>query len=98
MAQILAVIIFVAMFALIVTEKIERHIVTLVCGLLVLVLVFGLVMHSPAAIWETLNLRAIWKLHYQASRSESGSQYHPEDNNDYSGSRHSGFQACEVFR
>ena len=56
MAQILAVIIFVAMFALIVTEKIERHIVTLVCGLLVLVLVFGLVMHSPAAIWETLNL------------------------------------------
>ncbi len=29
MAQILAVIIFVAMFALIVTEKIERHIVTL---------------------------------------------------------------------
>ena len=54
MAQILAVIIFVAMFALIVTEKIERHIVTLVCGLLVLVLVFGLVMHSPAAIWETI--------------------------------------------
>ena len=52
MAQILAVIIFVAMFALIVTEKIERHIVTLVCGLLVLVLVFGLVMHSPAAIWR----------------------------------------------
>ena len=42
MAQILAVIIFVAMCALIVTEKIERHIVTLVCGLLVLVLVFGI--------------------------------------------------------
>ena len=72
MAQILAVIIFVAMFALIVTEKIERHIVTLVCGLLVLVLVFGLVMHSPAAIWETLNLRAIFTLSFWYPAGQGG--------------------------
>lgn len=77
MAQILAVIIFVAMFALIVSEKIERHIVTLVCGLLVLVLVFGIAMHSPSAIWETLNLRAIFTLSFwypagQGSETSAG--------------------------
>ena len=32
-SQILAVLIFLVMFALIITEKIERHIVTLGCGL-----------------------------------------------------------------
>ena len=54
MAQILAVIIFLAMFILIITEIWERHIVTLGCALLTLVLVFGLCMHSPSAIIETL--------------------------------------------
>ena len=46
-AQILAVILFAAMFLLIVSEKIERHVVSLVCGLLMLVLVFGVCMKSP---------------------------------------------------
>ena len=41
-AQIFAVIIFVAMFLLIVMDKIERHIVTLGCGLLTLIVVFGM--------------------------------------------------------
>ena len=41
MAQILAVVIFAVMFLLIVTEKIERHWVSLGCGLLMLVVVFG---------------------------------------------------------
>ena len=36
LAQIIAVVIFVAMFLLIVMDKIERHIVTLGCGLLTL--------------------------------------------------------------
>lgn len=58
-AQILAVLIFVAMFVLIVMDKIERHIVTLVCGLLTLVLVFGIGMHSMEAVWETLSLQSI---------------------------------------
>lgn len=55
-AQILAVVIFVAMFILIVLEVWERHVITLGCGLLTLVLVFGLGMHSMGAVWETLNL------------------------------------------
>lgn len=41
-AQILAVIIFIVMFGLIIWDHIERHIVSLGCGLLTLVLVFGL--------------------------------------------------------
>ena len=60
MAQILAVIIFLAMFILIITEIWERHIVTLGCALLTLVLVFGLCMHSPSAIIETLNIHSIF--------------------------------------
>lgn len=63
-AQILAVIIFIVMFAMIVSEKIERHIVSMVCGVLMLVLVFGFCMHSPAAIWETLNFGSIVSPHF----------------------------------
>ena len=58
MAQILAVVIFAVMFLLIVTEKIERHWVSLGCGLLMLVVVFGFCMHSPAAVWNTLGLQS----------------------------------------
>lgn len=58
-AQILAVLIFIAMFVLIVMDKIERHIVTLVCGLATLVLVFGFAMRSVPAIVATLNVKSI---------------------------------------
>lgn len=58
---ILATLIFVAMFALIIIDKIPRHIITLCCGLLTLVVVFGLVMHDGSAIWNTLNLEAFVK-------------------------------------
>ena len=64
MAQILAVIIFLVMFLLIVTEKLERHVVTMMCGLLTLVLVFGVAMHSPQAVWNTLNFREIFTLQF----------------------------------
>ena len=52
-AQILAVIIFIVMFGLIIWDHIERHIVSLGCGLLTLVLVFGVCMHSEVAAAET---------------------------------------------
>ena len=60
LAQILAVLIFVAMFVLIVKDKIERQNVTLACGVLTLILVFGVGMHSMDAILETLNVRSIF--------------------------------------
>ena len=59
-AQILAVVIFVAMFALIVTDKIERQWVSLGCGALMMILVFGVCMRSVDAICETLNFREIF--------------------------------------
>lgn len=59
LAQILAVAIFVVMFVLVVLDKIEKHYVTLTCGLLTLVLVFGVAMHDGNAVLETLNFKSI---------------------------------------
>ena len=75
LAQVLAVIIFIAMFVLIVVEVIERHYVTLGCGALTLILVFGLAMHSPDAVLETLNLKSIFTVSfwYAAGEAESAS-------------------------
>ncbi|MDE5582366.1 MAG: citrate transporter [Ruminococcus sp.] len=72
-AQVFAVIIFVAMFVMIVIDKIERHYVTLGAGLLTLVVVFGICMKSGKAIWDTLALKGFvtkdfW---YQVTESES---------------------------
>lgn len=58
MATIAAVTIFVLMFVLIVMDKIKRHYVTLGCGLLTLIVVFGICMHSMPAIMETLSLHS----------------------------------------
>ena len=76
-AQILAVIIFIVMFGLIIWDHIERHIVSLGCGLLTLVLVFGVCMHSEAAAAETLSLRSFmvpnfWFQTEAAAESSSG--------------------------
>ena len=58
-AQVFAVIIFIAMFVFIVTEIVERHVVSLVCALLTIILVFGVGMHSMTAVIETINLKSI---------------------------------------
>ncbi|MCI8299915.1 MAG: citrate transporter [Lachnospiraceae bacterium] len=58
-AQILAVTIFIVMFVLIVLDKIERHYVTLGCGVLTIVVVFGIIMKDTKAIIETLNFKSI---------------------------------------
>ena len=51
MAQILAVVIFAVMFLLIVTEKIERHWVSLGCGMLMLVVVLGYQLLGTLGEW-----------------------------------------------
>ena len=48
------------MFFLIITDKIERHIVTLVSGLVVIVFVFGVGMHSLDAVISTINVSSIF--------------------------------------
>lgn len=76
-AKICAVVIFVVMFALIISEKVERHIVTLVSALATCVGVFGICMKSFDAFWETINIASIGKLEFwyvagQAEESSSG--------------------------
>lgn len=74
-AQILAVAIFIVMFGLIVSEKIERHVVSMGCGLLMLVLVLGLCMQSMTAVIETLNIGGIFHpgFWYQAGEASEAS-------------------------
>ncbi len=75
LAQVLAVLIFVVMFILIITEKIERHFVTLGCALLTLLLVFGVGMHSMQAVTDTLNFHSIFTVDfwYQAGEAHEES-------------------------
>ena len=70
-AQILALIIFLAMFVLIILEVWDRHLITLGCGLLTLVLVFGLGMRSMSAVWETLNVKSIFTTAFWYAAGES---------------------------
>ncbi len=59
-AQIIAGIIFVVMFGLIISEKIERHYVTLGCALATLIFVFGICMQDFEAVMRTLNVKSIF--------------------------------------
>ncbi|RKI84310.1 citrate transporter [bacterium 0.1xD8-71] len=77
LAQVVAVIIFIAMFLFIVTEIVERHVVSLVCALFTVIFVFGLGMHSMTAVLETLNIKSIfmtefWYLSGETSGSSTG--------------------------
>lgn len=72
-AQIFAIIIFMTMFIMIVLDKIERHYVTLGCGILTLIVVFGICMRNGTAIWQTIAIRDFVKpdFWYQVTESES---------------------------
>ena len=61
------------MFILIIMEKFEKHHITLGCGILTLIVVFGLFMEDGVAISETLNLKNILTLDfwYAAGEGES---------------------------
>ncbi len=72
LAQIFAVMIFIAMFVFIVTEIVERHIVSLVCALLTIILVFGVGMHSMTAVIDTINLRSIFTARFWYVSGETG--------------------------
>ena len=57
-AQIVAVVIFLLMFALLISEKLPRHITSLLCAACTLIFVFGVAMHDRAAILETLSFHS----------------------------------------
>ena len=71
LAQVLAIIIFLAMLLLIILEIWERQWITLACGLLTLLLVFGLGMHSMGAIMRTLNLQSFFTTGFWYAAGES---------------------------
>ena len=71
LAQVLAIIIFLAMFLLIILEIWERQWITLACGLLTLLLVCGLGMHSMGAIMRTLNLQSFFTTGFWYAAGES---------------------------
>ena len=54
--QIMAIAIFVAMFALIITEVIERHQATILAALAMIMIVFLLCMHSTGTVWKILSV------------------------------------------
>ena len=73
-AQLVALIIFILMFVAIVMDKIERQWVTLGCGAATLLIVFGLIMKSPATILESLNVTSIFHRDFWiTSEAESAS-------------------------
>ena len=69
-AQITAVIIFLVMFAFIITEKIPRHIATTLCSVATLILVFGVCMHSSTALFETLNFQSFTSVDFWHAGAE----------------------------
>ena len=73
-AEIMAVVIFVAMFALIVLDRHPKHYVTLGCGLLTSVFVFGIGMRSKEAFLETIAVKGIFKTSFWYSVGESAEQ------------------------
>ncbi len=64
MAAIVSFVIFAVMFVLIVMDKMERHVVTLGCGLLTLGIVFGVIMRNGEAVLEVLNIRSFFALDF----------------------------------
>ena len=60
------------MFVLIVIDKIERQWITLGAGLLTIVIVFLLCMHSGTAVWETLNVASIFTADFWYHVGEGG--------------------------
>ena len=72
LAQVFAVIIFIAMFVFIVTEIVERHVVSLVCALLTIIFVFGVGMHSMTAVIDTINLKSFFTISFWYMAGESG--------------------------
>ena len=73
LAQILAVIIFVIMFLLVITDKFERHYVTLGCGIATVVGVCGLAMHSKEAVLQTLNIESVFRRDFWYAAAETAS-------------------------
>ncbi len=59
LAAISSIIVFLVMFILVISEKFEKHLVTLSCGGIMLIVVFGAIMRDGDAIADTLNFYSL---------------------------------------
>ncbi|MBR6478168.1 MAG: anion permease [Lachnospiraceae bacterium] len=74
MAQMISVAIFVIMFGVIISEKVERHFVSLGAGALMLIIVMGIIMRSPIAIWNTINVKEFATVAFWYAKGESAGE------------------------
>ena len=62
--QILAIIIFILMFAAIASNKIHRHVASLGGAALMIIVVFLAVMQAPGALWDFLSVNQLGQSHF----------------------------------
>lgn len=74
LAEIMAIVIFVAMFVLIVWDRFPKHYVTLGCGALTSIFVFGIGMRSMEAFLNTLAVKGIFTRDFWHTAGESAEQ------------------------
>ncbi|MBR5649091.1 SLC13 family permease [Pseudobutyrivibrio sp.] len=74
LAEIFAVLIFVTMFGFIVWDRFPKHYVTLGCGALTSIFVFGIGMHSVKAFVDTIAVGGIFKKDFWYAASEASEQ------------------------
>ncbi len=74
LAEILAIVIFVTMFVLIVWDRFPKHYVTLGCGALTSIFVFGVGMRNATAFVETIAVKGIFKPHFWYAAGEHAEQ------------------------
>lgn len=74
LAEIMAVVIFIAMFVLIVWDRFPKHYVTLGCGALTSIFVFGLGMRNAHAFIDTLAVKGIFELSFWYNSGETAEQ------------------------
>ena len=53
-AQITSIAIFILMFAAILSERFERHVVTLTCGAMMLIIVVGMMLKDYEGLWNIM--------------------------------------------
>lgn len=74
LAEIFAVVIFVTMFGFIVWDRFPKHFVTLGCGAMTSIFVFGIGMHSMKAFIDTIAVKGIFKTDFWYAAGESSEQ------------------------
>ena len=74
LAEIFAVLIFVTMFGFIVWDRFPKHYVTLGCGALTSIFVFGIGMHSVKAFVDTIAVGGIFKKDFWYAAGEASEQ------------------------